>query len=175
VTTNGSDTPSGEPDPADRDLLERLASLQADTAPPPELTAWAQQSFMIRRLEAELAALVFDSDDDAFAVNPERELVSVRRSSPTGERRLMFESADDGLALELTLTTTGGRHRLEGHVLPTGELTVELWQGATPAPAPVNADPLGGFVVADVQPGPVRITCRRPGAGPVTSEWFLVG
>jgi hypothetical protein len=180
VTTTGSGSTPPEPDPADDELLRRLAALRADTAPPPDLTAWVRRSFELRSLESELAALVFDSHDDAveddiFGPSADRELATVRRAAPSDERRLMFESGDERLALELTVTTApGGRRRLEGHILPTGAVTVELRHASAPAAVPVEADPLGGFVVEQMEPGPIRVTCRRAGEKPVSSEWFLV-
>jgi hypothetical protein len=173
VSTTDSDT-APEPDLGDQELLQELATLRADTAPPPSVAALARQAFALRLLDAELAVLVFDSDDDIVASGTDRELLAVRRAAPGNERRLVFESAGERLALELTLTKSGQRHRLEGHVLPTGAVTIEIRSGAAGTATPVDADLLGGFVVEGLEPGPIRVTCRREGEGPVSSEWLML-
>lgn len=162
-----------ESDPDDQELLQELAALRVNTAPPSAVTALARQAFALRLLDTELAVLVFDSDDDVVS-GPDRELLAVRRASPSSQRRLVFESPGERLALELTLTSSGRRHRLEGHVLPTGPVTIEVWSGSAAAPMPVNADPLGGFVIDSLEPGPIRVTCWREGEGPISSEWLLL-
>jgi hypothetical protein len=149
---------------------------------PPEpypLTAWARQSFELRSLDSELAALVFDSHDDAyeedvFGSGADRRPATMRRPPPSSERRLMFESGDEQLVLALTVTTSLRGRRLEGHIVPTGVVTVELRHASAPVAVPVEADPLGGFIVGHLEPGPIRVTFRRTGGRPVSSEWFLV-
>ena len=150
----------------DAELLARLGSLMQDTAPPPEAAERARQGFALRWLDAEVAALVSDSEEE----------LTVRQSSPA--RRLVFESADGALSLELTVTTSGSRHQLEGHVLPAGPVRVEVEHASSsePAPAPsrVTADPSGGFLLDDVPEGSVRLTCRRDDERPVRTEWLLL-
>jgi hypothetical protein len=169
MTTSRGPVP--EPDSDHRELLNELASLRANTAPPPALTELARQAFQFRSLDAEVAALVDGPDGPA---GPQAGALSVRRAAPS-DRRLVFEPFDGRLSMELTVTASAGRFRLEGHVLPSGAMTVELRRGSSPAPVPVDADPWGGFVVEGLEPGPIRVTCRRSGERPVTSEWFLLG
>jgi hypothetical protein len=169
TTTRSGTTPPG---PDDGELLARLGSLRERTAPPPDVAERARQAFAFRSLDAEVAALVFDSE--AAVGSGSEPLLAVRRSSSRGERRLVFESADERLYLELTVTSSAGRRRLEGQVLPTGSVAVELRRGSAPGPVPVDADPLGGFVVEGLEPGPIRVICRRPDELPVSSEWLLL-
>jgi hypothetical protein len=159
--------------PDENDLLQELASLRANTAPPADLTRRARQAFELRSIDAEVAALVSESDDD----NETRAGVpalAVRRAGGD-DRRLVFEPADGRLSMELTVTITAGQYRLEGHVLPSGALTVDVRRESAPTPVPVDVDPWGGFVVTAVEPGPIQVTCRREGERPVSSEWFLLG
>jgi hypothetical protein len=170
----GGDATLPEPRPGDRALLDRLAGLRRETEPPPELTARILQAFELRQLDIEIAALVFDSDDTAESAMG-RELMAVRRSSSANDaRRLVFETAAERLALELTVTTVRGRLRLEGQVLPIGGVSVEVRNASALTPVFIESDPLGGFVVEEVEPGPIRVVCRRDGEDPVASEWLLL-
>lgn len=173
MTTTGSGQTPPEPGPQDAELLELLGAVLSRTAAPPELMDRARQAFEFRAIDAELAALVFDSDDVDVS-GADRELLTVRRSSPSEVRRLVFEPADERLSLELTLTPAAGRYRVEGHVLPLGPVAVEIWHGCDLARLPVTADSLGGFVAEGIEPGPIRVSCRRPGEDPVHSEWLLL-
>jgi hypothetical protein len=167
--TDGAGTPP--PGSGDDELLAGLESLGRDTAPPPDLAERARRAFELRRLDAELAILTSDSARDAAPVDTGQELLAVRRSLPAA-RQVAFESSDGRLSLELTLTATGSRHQLEGHVLPVGPVEVAVDHESVPVPGPVTSDAWGGFVVEDVTPGLVRVICRRPGERPVTSGWL---
>jgi hypothetical protein len=167
--TVGGGTPP--PVPGDRELLAMLRSLSRDTAPPPDLAERARRAFDLRRLDAELAILTSDSASDAEPVDVGPELLAVRRALPAA-RQVAFETSDGRLSFELTLTATGSRHQIEGHVLPVGPVHVEVDHESVPVQGPVTSDAWGGFVVEDVAPGLVRVICRQPGDRPVASEWL---
>jgi hypothetical protein len=158
-------------------LLARLGGLLRAGDGPPELAvSLAQQSFGLRTVDAELAALVADSEIEAGAV-------AVRAAGSATEPRLLtFEGSD--LALEISVEPAGGRgaagggaaqRRLLGQVVPPGPARIEVRQPAAPDPRWIDADDRGRFAVENLDPGPVSLTCHRTGQRPVATEWTLLG
>ena len=145
-------------------LTMRLQALLATTdAPPPEFVELAKRMFQLRAADAELAALIADSDVEAGAV-------AVRGGAET--RQLTFESA--GLAIEIEVSGTGRSRRILGQLVPPAAGTIEARQPSAAQPRPVEVDERGRFVLDDVRPEPLSLTCRRPGAVPVTTEWCSI-
>lgn len=148
----------------DDDLMTRLRDvLAAADGPPPAAVALAKGMFGLRTLDAELAALVADSAADAGA-----DAVAVRGSTDT--RLLSFESAD--LAIEIEVSGAGPVRRVVGQVVPPGGGTIEVRQPGAGRPRSVEVDERGRFTIDDVRPEPLNLTCRRPGARPVTTQWL---
>src|SRR4051812_12717484 len=133
-----------------RDLLA-----ESDGPPPAEFVAMAKQMFGLRSVDAELAALVADSDADADAA-----AFAVRGGADA--RLLTFESA--GLAVEIEVSGAGRSRRVLGQLVPPGPGTVEARQPALPAPRSAEVDERGRFTLDDLCPGPLSLTCRRDGA-----------
>lgn len=145
-------------------LMTRLQELLASTdGPPPEFVELAKRMFQLRTVDAELAALIADSDVDSGAV-------AVRGSAES--RLLTFESAN--LAIEIEISGTGRSRRILGQLVPAAAATIEARQPSAGQPRPVQADERGRFVLDDVRPEPLSLTCRRPGAAPVTTEWCSI-
>jgi hypothetical protein len=157
------------PQPLDRTadddaLLARLAGMFREEDPPPAAAVeLAKQSFGLRALDAELAALTADSrlDQPAVAVREGR--------SDAGPRLLTFESAE--LVVEVEVSGSDEHRRVLGQLLPPGPARIEVRQPAAPAPRWIDADDHGRFVIEDLDPGPVSLTCHQPGRRSVTTEW----
>ncbi|MEV6597655.1 hypothetical protein AB0M36_12400 [Actinoplanes sp. NPDC051346] len=166
-------------DPADERLLTRLGDLFARVDAPPEpLVELARQSFGLRALDAELAALVEDSESACDAA-VHRRAVAVRDPGTAPQpRQLTFQvvgpHGHDEVVIAVQVEFLGTRRRLTGHLAPQGPARIEVRQPAAPQARRVDADGRGLFVVEDVLPGPLSLTCRRSGAPVVTTEWTLV-
>lgn len=137
------------PERDDDALLSELGeALRLYDQPPADVTAAAKELFTWRTVDAELAALTFDSflDDEPAAV----------RSTAAAPRLLTFEA--DGIAVELEVEAdpAAGR-RLVGQVVPPRTGDLELVVGGRTARAPV--DDIGRFVV-DLPDEPQRIRLR---------------
>jgi hypothetical protein len=149
----------------DEVLMARLRDVFAADAPPAEAVDLAKGLFGLRTLDAELAALTADSDSEA---DSEVDAVAVRGSA--GTRLLSFESAD--LAIEIEVSGTGPVRRVVGQVVPEGAGTIEVRQPTVGGGRTVEVDGRGRFTIDDVRPEPLNLTCRRPGARPVTTQWL---
>jgi hypothetical protein len=146
------------------ELFQRLATMLSPQHTPPAMVAeLAKQSFGLRTVDAELAALTADSQVEGTAA-------PVRRGAQADvPRMLTFETA--GLLVELEIGGSGRRDRIIGELIPTGPATIEVRQPGSVDPLLVGADEDGRFVVEGVRPGPFSLTCLRLGSNPVTTEW----
>jgi hypothetical protein len=168
-----SDSAERTQTPDDRDLLAWLGETLREAEPPPEhVMELARQSFMLRTLDADLAELVEDSDLDRGPG------VAVRGLTRPRLRQLAFQFSDgqndDELVIAMEVEPRGQRRRLTGHLSSRRPAEIEIRQPATPEARQVDVDHLGRFVIDDVLPGPMSLTCRRAGARPVTTEWTNV-
>ena len=160
----------------DSRLTSWLAEMFRRADPPPaDAMELARQSFVLRTLDAELAALVEDSDAPADQAAP----LAVRDVRTRPERRqLTFQfhdqQTDQDLIIAVEVETRGRHRRLTGHLAPQGPAHIEVRQPAVPRARRVDVDRLGRFVVDDVLPGPASLTCRRAGSPSVTTQWTLV-
>jgi hypothetical protein len=148
--------------PADEQLLDELrrAASQFDP-PPPAVVEAARSSFTWRTIDAELAALVFDSMVD-------RPGGAMRGGE--GPRLMTFSSP--GLDVEVEVANRGSRRQLVGQLLPpqAAEIDVRHTAGTTT----IQADQLGRFHADAIGSGPVSLRCRlavAPPAPPVVTEW----
>lgn len=118
-------------------LLDELADLlAADHDPPPEVLHAARESFTWRSVDAEIAALTYDSVlDDA---------PSTVRSAAAQPRVLTFTAG--GLTVEVEIDATAGGRRLVGQVVPAHEVRLALLSGSGEL-ASTTADRLGRFVL----------------------------
>jgi hypothetical protein len=159
-----TDPPLHDLDRDDDAFMEELRALAAAVDPvPPHVLAAARGSYTWRTIDAELAALVYDSALDA-------ERVAAVRSADT-VRLLTFETAE--LAIELEVTATAGGRRILGQLVPPGPGFVELRHGG--GLLELEADELGRFATDAVEPGPVSLRCRREREGAaVETEWVTI-
>jgi hypothetical protein len=139
----------------DDQLFDHLrAAVRHAGAPTPTMTAAGQAAFSWRTVDAELAALTYDS----VAEDP-----ALVRSTAAAPRTLVFEGAQ--LSVEVERTEEG----LVGQLLPPtrGEVTLlgpdgELAHG--------SVDELGCFSFGPPPGGPVRLRCRTS-AGVLLTDW----
>ena len=150
----------------DDELAARLRLAVAADVPPAHVLIAAKAAFTWRTIDAELAALTYDSfvDDDA--------LVGVRGSD--GPRQLSFERG--ALSLELEVVEVGERRRLTGQVVasPLAELTLQ--HSASERSMPVPTDHLGRFHLDEVSAGPARFLFRLAGdvMTDVLTDWVTI-
>jgi len=134
-------------DQGDDRLLRDLGELVRRVDPvPPDVTLSARSALALRRLDAELAELLYDSALDADA------LAGVR-SAATASRLLTFEAS--GVTVEVEVAAEGERRRLVGQIVPPGEARLIIRQ--TSGEREASADALGRFAAEDVAAGPVSI------------------
>ena len=135
-------------------LFDDLRTALREAGPPsPAMTAGAEAAFSWRTVDAELAALTYDS------VAAEGALVR----ETTAPRFLVFEGGQ--LSVELEHTDDG----LVGQLLPPvgGEVTL---LGPATELAREDVDELGCFRFSGSVSGLVRLSCRTP-AGAVVTDW----
>jgi hypothetical protein len=151
------------PDERDDATLAALAAAVAAHDPVPEaLVEAAKAAYTWRTIDAELAALSYDSLlEGAGSV----------RSAGGGPRALSFEHGPLVLDLEIDEARDGAH--LSGQIVPAQDVTLEL-HGASGVTA-VEVDPLGRFRVAPLPDTRFRLAVRLPqGSGPslVVTEWI---
>jgi hypothetical protein len=141
----------------DNELLALLdEAIRAGNEVPPDFIAAGKAAFAWRTIDAELAALVYDSD---------REPALTRNQTTADLRALTFASAN--VTIELELTATG----LIGQVVPpvAAEVDVQTAAGVT---STVTADELGCFTIRVIPQEPFRLRCRSGDAIDVLTTWI---
>ncbi len=151
----------GGSDPLHAALQALGEALQAADGPPPDLVRQAKLSFTWRTIDAELAALSFDS-----AVSGD--LVGVRGGD--GPRTLTFETPT--VVLDLEITAAGSAFGLTGSLMPTDVTLASQRPEGDEAPVPV--DDLGRFTLAGQAAGPLRFVIHTSGGTRVVTDWFSV-
>ncbi|GGM62620.1 hypothetical protein GCM10011608_54730 [Micromonospora sonchi] len=156
---------------ADDRLLASLGDLiRAEDAPPAVAVELAKQSFGLRQVDTELAALVADSAADAVGT-------AVRAGEGgTVPRLLTFEfegptETGEPQAVEVEVSRSGRYRRLLGQLQPPGPARIEVRQPEGDAVRQVDADDQGRFVVEVVGVGLMRLTWYRPGRNAITTAW----
>ncbi|WP_250038034.1 hypothetical protein [Paractinoplanes maris] len=145
----------------DEHLLAALAeSLSAAEAVPARVVALGEAAFDWRTIDAELAALTYDS-----AVDPVPDEPALVRAEVASLRSLRFQAPAVAVVLEIT------DDALVGQILPPRPAGVSLMSSIGEG-TDVEADDLGYFVFRPVPRGSFRLLCRtRPGPELLTS-WF---
>jgi hypothetical protein len=163
MSTIGGPRRAEEHDPDER-LLHELQGVitQADPVPAHVLDA-ARAVFGMRDLDEELAALVADSASGLGG------LALVRAELVT--RLLSFE-AEDGVGVELELTTTGGTLDAQGQVV--GDLQGDVVLEHAGGVQHVTADDLGRFEVRGLPSGRLRLRWRSAAGRRTTTVWVDV-
>ncbi len=145
----------------DEELMDELRALTSRRDPPPPwLTRAVREAFTWRTIDAELAALTYDSALDS-------ELGSgVRGSGDTAV--LSFETERVTVDVEVG-TRPQDRRRIVAQLAPAQEAQVEVRhrEGTTAT----VADALGRFVVDGLPSGPVSLRCRLSSGELLATEW----
>jgi hypothetical protein len=152
----------------DMGLLDELRAIAGRVDPVPEAMVLAARSAIAwRNLDANLAALTYDSVLDD-------ELVGVR--SVTAPRLVTFAAGE--LEIEVQVGDDGPDKRVVGQIVPPGPATVVLkkFLSELGPDVEVAADELGRFSFDRVQPCTVRLEVRpaADGARPVRTDWLIL-
>jgi len=151
----------------DDQLMAALGEAVRLGDPPPEFVAAGRAAYAWRTIDAELAALTYDSAAELCT--------TATRAQAAPVRALTFAAADVTIEVELT------GDALLGQVCPARDGTVDVERspdaGAGPADggragAPVAVDEVGYFVVRPLPAGPFRLRYRRPGGVEVVTGWI---
>jgi hypothetical protein len=146
-------------------LFQELRAVIAEADPvPPEVLRSGLESFTWRTIDADLAALAYDSASEHPAA------AAVRGSE--GPRLLTFEAP--GLTVEVEVTVVGAHRRLIGQLVPAQQalVTVRHRQGST---VTVEADELGRFRADDLSAGISSLQCHLAGTeegDSVVTDWI---
>lgn len=145
---------------ADAALLDELRQVAAVADPvPDEAVAAARSALAYLRMDAELAALAWDSAEDLEPAGV--------RSTSVPVRQLSFEAG--ALGVELEITVVGEERELVGQCLPAG--TVELVVRQPDGDRTTTTDELGRFRCT-IAPGPVALRCVWPHTGQtIETSW----
>jgi hypothetical protein len=150
------------PDPQDARLLEELRRAAGRYDPPPaSVVEAARASLTWRSIDAELAALAFDSAVD-------QPVGAVR--SAGGPRQLAFDAP--GLTVEVEVSLAGASRRLIGQLTPPLPARIEVRHAG--GITTVDIDALGRFRADAISPGPVSLRCHPtapPSAPRFATEW----
>lgn len=132
-------------------------ALRAARAVPRNFVETGKAAYTWHDVDAELAALIYDS-----ALDEER--MAVSRAEPAPLRALTYASTE--LTIELEVTDGA----LLGQLVPPGpgevEVVVQRGQGTT-----VPVDEVGCFVVRPIPSGPFRLRCRTADHPSVATDW----
>jgi hypothetical protein len=145
----------------DEALLDALAeALRADSDIPDSFREAASAAYAWQDIDAELAALIYDS------ARAERE-PALTRAEPAGLRALTFSARR--LSVELHLSDGA----LSGQVVPPqpGEAEVHTARGGTGA---VPIDEVGYFRLAAVPTGPFRVHIRTADGASVLTDRIVL-
>jgi hypothetical protein len=149
--------------PEDEGLLQELrAAVRRFDPPPDSVLEVARASLTWRTIDAELAALEFDSAVDVAAT-------AVRSSE--GPRLLTF--AAPGLSIEVEVSPIGPRRQLVGQLVPAQAARIDVRHAG--GVTTVRADQLGRFGADAISAGPVSLRCHfgdAPSSPPVVTEWI---
>ncbi|MEU8146648.1 hypothetical protein [Nonomuraea sp. NPDC048901] len=146
----------GDPEGKLEDELREIAEVLDPV--PPALLEDAMQAFTLRTLDAELAALTFDSWDEE---------PSARVVRGAGQPRLLtFEAG--GVAVELEVSAA----RLVGRLSPEGPAEIGLQR--PDEVLLVRSDELGRFTADGLVRGPLRLRVTPDGGAPIVTSWTRI-
>jgi hypothetical protein len=137
-----------------RHLFEQIDSV------PEHVIHAAKESYGWRMIDAELAALTYDSMTD-------QPLVHLRGDAEP--RLVTFDAAD--LRFEVEISGSGNDRRLLGQLVPPQQTQLEI-RHRTRGRHVIQTDEAGQFIVGGLQGGVLSLVCRRPDRPPVATEWF---
>ena len=145
----------------DEQLLSALSeAMKARQAVPSWFVETGKNAFAWHNIDAELAQLTYDSNEDRYEA-------AALRSETASIRALTFTS--DHLSLELEVT----EHSLLGQIIPprTGSLEIHTRTGETGS---VEVDEIGCFAVDPIPDSPFRLRCRTADGTDVLTGWITL-
>ena len=147
----------GPDEPDEREVFDDLKRMIGDSDPiPREVIKAALESRVWRRVDAELADLVYDSVVDTALVRNSR-----------GARQLTFEAS------MLTVEVEVGPAALDGQLVPPQPAQVQLRHRR--GTLTVAADRLGHFRLDEIPDGPVSFRCQPDHEGvPTETAWVVI-
>jgi len=147
----------------DDTLLAALGdAIRAAEAVPSGFVRSGQAAFAWHNIDAELAALAYDSATDA------RELAGAgTRTDQAPLRALTFASPRLSIHLEVT------RESLHGQIVPEQSGEIEF-RPATGASRMITADEVGWFVVQPVPAGRFQLRCVAADGTAVITDWITL-
>jgi hypothetical protein len=144
----------------DDQLMAALAeALQAERDVPREFTEAGQAAFTWHSIDAELAALTFDSESETMAA-------AVRSAEPT-PRFLTFTAAHLTIGLEI------GQDEVIGQIVPPQPGHVDAYpvQGAA---LTATVDEIGFFLIRPLPASPFRLHCQADNGVSVLTTWIML-
>jgi hypothetical protein len=144
----------------DRLLAALGQALKAREAVPEWFIETGKNAFAWHNIDAELAQLTYDSEQD-------RRAVAVLRSETASIRALTFTSAHLTLELEVT------GNSLLGQALPprAGELEIQTKAGVV---STTEVDEIGCFSLDPIPDCPFRLRCRTADGIDVLTGWITI-
>jgi hypothetical protein len=146
----------------DERLLAALGeAIRARQAVPSWFVETGKSAFAWHNIDAELAQLTYDSQEDR------REAAAMRSSETASIRALTFTS--DHLSVELEVTA----HSLLGQIIPprAGELEIHTRAGEISS---VEVDEIGRFAVDPIPESPFRLRCSTADGTDVLTGWITL-
>jgi hypothetical protein len=144
----------------DRLLAALGEAVRAARAVPPEFTAAGQAAFTWRTIDAELAALTFDSAAAGTAM-------PAVRAEEAGPRFLTFAGSDLSIELEV------GPDSIVGQIVPAGSGHVDACPASGPA-VTAEIDEIGCFIISPLPPSPFRLHCHLASGASVLTTWITL-
>jgi hypothetical protein len=146
---------------SDDELLEALGeAMKARQAVPSWFVETGKNAYAWHNIDAELAQLTYDSNDDR------REAVVVR-SETASIRSLTFTSAH--LTVELEVAGSS----LLGQIIPPRAGTLEIHTKAGEITT-TEVDEIGCFAVDPIPDSPFRLRCRTTDGADVLTGWIML-
>lgn len=145
----------------DERLLVALGeAIKASQAVPSWFVETGKNAFAWHNIDAELAQLTYDSNED------KRE-AAVMRSEAASIRALTFTSAHLSLELEVT------ENSLLGQIIPPRSGTLEIHTRAGEIRT-TEVDEIGCFAVDPIPDSPFRLRCRTADGTDVLTGWITI-
>ena len=144
----------------DRLLVALRQALRAREAVPSWFIETGRSAFAWHNIDAELAQLTYDSNEDRLQA-------TVMRSETASIRALTFTSAHLSVELEVT------GNSLLGQLLPAreGELEIHTRAGEI---STTEVDEIGCFSVDPIPDSPFRLRCRTADGTDVLTGWITI-
>ena len=147
----------------DDQLLAALReALRSERNVPAEFTAMAKAAFAWRGIDAELAALTYDSAFEGAEAGS-----AGLRSESASLRYLTFTSGELTLEIEVT------QDALLGQLVPPGPGQVEA-RTADGDVVTAEIGQVGGFTIRPVPRGPFRLYCQTTSGTNILTNWLML-